>query len=260
MRLKGKVVVITGATRGLGREIALALAEEGARLVLSGRNMSDLESVASEIRVDGLDPLIVRADLMKPGDVESLANAALQSAEGRVDVLVNAAGVAARNPRPIWEQTEEDFRAFFDTNVMGVFLTMKFIIPIMIKQRSGKIVNIGGTFGHKGVEGVSLYGSSKWALRGLTKSVALEAGPYGINVNCIAPGGIQGPSFESWLCDEAGRLDLPLEEMRARFLSPTALRKMSTNRNIADAVIFLASDESALITGQDLLVDGGTIV
>jgi 3-oxoacyl-[acyl-carrier protein] reductase len=260
MRLRDKITVMTGAAKGLGRDVTLALAREGAHLVLVGRDESALEKVAEEVRSVGRRAAVVRTDLREPAEVEAMARAAHAFGDGQIDVLVNAAGVSARDPVPIWEQPPEDFGRFFDTNVKGVFLTMKFVLPYMIARRAGRIVNVGGTFGHKGVEGNSLYAASKWALRGVSKSAAVEAGRHGVCINIVAPGGVEGPSFDGWLAEEAERRGIPRDEMHDRFVSGTALKRLSRASDIADAIVFLASDAARNISGQDLLVDGGTIV
>jgi NAD(P)-dependent dehydrogenase (short-subunit alcohol dehydrogenase family) len=260
MRLQNKITVMTGAAKGLGRDVTLALAAEGADLVLVGRDAGALDAVAEEVRALGRRAAVVRTDLREPSQVETMAKAAHAFGEGRIDVLVNAAGVSARDPVPIWDQPPEDFGRFFDTNVKGVFLTMKFVLPYMIARKAGRIVNVGGTFGHKGVEGNSLYAASKWALRGVSKSAAVEAGRHGVCVNIVAPGGVEGPSFDGWLAEEADRRGIDNAVMYERFVSGAALKRLSRACDIADAIIFLASDAARNITGQDLLVDGGTIL
>jgi 3-oxoacyl-[acyl-carrier protein] reductase len=260
MRLQDKITIMTGAAKGLGRDVTLALAAEGAHLVLVGRDAAALEKVADEVKGLGRRVAVVRTDLRMPCEVEAMARAANEFGQGRIDLLVNAAGVSARDPVPIWDQPAEDFGRFFDTNVKGVFLTMKFVLPYMIARKTGRIVNVGGTFGHKGVEGNSLYAASKWALRGVSKSAAVEAGRHGVCINIVAPGGVEGPSFDGWLAEEAERRGIGNAEMHDRFVSGTALKRLSRASDIADAILFLASDAARNITGQDLLVDGGTVL
>jgi NAD(P)-dependent dehydrogenase (short-subunit alcohol dehydrogenase family) len=260
MRLKDKIVIVTGAAKGLGRDVTLTLAREGAHLVIAGRDTGALDAVAAEIEGLGRRATVVRCDLREVGDVAAMVDAAKGFGGGRIDVLVNAAGVSARDPTPIWDTPSEDFHRFFDTNVKGVFHTIKCVLPVMIAQRSGRIVSVGGTFGHKGVEGNALYAASKWALRGVTKSAAVEAGRHGVTVNIVAPGGVEGPSFDGWLAEEAARRGVEASAMLERFVGGTALKRLSSATDIAEAILFLASDAARNITGQDLLVDGGTIV
>jgi len=260
MRLADKLVVITGAAKGLGRDVSLTLAREGAHLVMAGRDTAALDRVAAEVSALGRRSLVVRTDLRVPSDVEAMISAAAVFGSGRIDVLVNAAGVSARDPTPVWDHPTDDFGRFFDTNVKGVFHTIKYVLPIMIAQKAGRIVSVGGTFGHKGVEGNALYAASKWALRGLTKSTAVEAGRHGVTVNIVAPGGVEGPSFDGWLAEEAARRGIEPAAMLERFVGGTALKRLSRAADIAEAIVFLASDAARNVTGQDLLVDGGTIV
>ena len=137
---------------------------------------------------------------------------------------------------------------------------MKHMLPRLIANGAGSVVNIGGTFGFKGVRKASVYGSTKWALRGLTKSAALEAGPSGVRVNMVSPGGIDGPRLTRQLGEQAALEGIPYEAARARFTRTAATGRVSTAQDVANAVLFLLSDLAANITGQDLLVDGGTIV
>lgn len=259
MRLEGRIAVVTGGAKGVGRTITLALAREGCAVALLGRDEAAMREAAAEVEARGREAGTWRADIREDSEVAAAVRAT-HARFGRIDILVNAAGVSARDPAPVWEEDPERFRLYFDTNVLGTFLTMRHVLPLMIAQGAGRIVNIGGTFGFKGVAGLSLYAGSKWALRGLTKSAALEAGPHGVNVNLVAPGGIEGPSLESWMEQEAAKRDVTVEAFRDGFLAGTALRRLSSPDDVADLVLFLVSEDSRLIAGQDVLVDGGTIV
>lgn len=260
MLLKDKIVIITGAAKGLGRDATLLLGREGAHLVLAGRDTAALESVASEVRALDRKAIVVRTDLRNAAEVEAMARSASAFGNGRIDILINAAGVSARDPKPLWDQDEKDFAPFFETNVKGVFHTMKFVLPFMIAGNYGRVINVGGTFGHKGVAGNSLYAASKWALRGLSKSAAVEAGRYGITVNIVAPGGVEGPSFDGWIAEEAARRGLERDAVFRQFVEGTALKRLSRASDIAATILFLASDHARNITGQDILVDGGTVI
>lgn len=259
MRLEGRIAVVTGGAKGVGRTITLALAREGCAVALLGRDETAMREAAAEVEASGREAGTWRADIREDSEVAAAVRAT-HARFGRIDILVNAAGVSARDPAPLWEEDPERFRLYFDTNVLGTFLTMRHVLPLMIAQGAGRVVNIGGTFGFKGVAGLSLYAGSKWALRGLTKSAALEAGPHGVNVNLVAPGGIEGPSLESWMEQEAAKRDVTVEAFRDAFLAGTALRRLSSPDDVADLVLFLVSEDSRLIAGQDVLVDGGTIV
>jgi NAD(P)-dependent dehydrogenase (short-subunit alcohol dehydrogenase family) len=257
LQLKDKVVVITGPAKGMGRAVSLAFAAEGAQLVLTGRDVAAIEPVADECRAAGAETLVVPCDVTDAVQTEALAAAAL-ARFGRIDVLVNVAGGSGPIGKTGWETTADEFNDIVELNMTGCFNTMHAVLPAMIEARGGKIVNVGGTFGMKGRAGRLAYSASKWGLRGITKSFALEAGPYGINVNCVAPGMVDGPRFREKVCANlAAKLGITLEEAMTRHAADYALKRVSTDADVANACLFLASDVSRQITGVDLPVDGG---
>ncbi len=257
LKLKDKVVVITGPAKGMGRAVSLAFAAEGAQLVLTGRDTAAIEPVADAARARGVAALVVPCDVTDAAQTEALAQAAL-ARFGRIDVLVNVAGGSGPIGKTGWETTAEEFNQIVELNMTGCFNTMHAVLPAMIEARSGRIVNVGGTFGMRGRAGRMAYSASKWGLRGITKSFALEAGPHGINVNCVAPGMVDGPRFREKVCaDMARRLGITLEEAMKRHAADYALRRVSTDEDVAHACLFLASEVSRQITGVDLPVDGG---
>ena len=257
LQLTDKVVVITGPAKGMGAAITLAFAREGARLVLAGRDLGAIEPVAQQARALGVPAIVVACDLTVAAQTEALAAAALQ-AFGRIDVLVNVAGGSGPIGKTGWETTPEEFDDIVQLNMKGCFNTMRAVLPTMIAQRGGKVVNVGGTFGMRGRAGRMAYSASKWGLRGITKSFALEAGPHNININCVAPGMVDGPRFREKVCaDMARRLNISLEEAMTRHAADYALRRVSTDADVANACLFLASEVSRQITGTDLPVDGG---
>ncbi|MDB5991562.1 MAG: short-chain dehydrogenase [Herbaspirillum sp.] len=257
LQLKDKVVVITGPAKGMGRAITLAFAKEGAKLVLTGRDTAAIDPVATQARALGAAVVIVKCDLTVGTQTEALAQEAL-AAFGRIDVLVNVAGGSGPIGKTGWETTEEEFNEIVQLNMTGSFNTIKAVLPSMIERASGKIVNVGGTFGMRGRAGRMAYSASKWGLRGITKSFALEAGAYGINVNCVAPGMVDGPRFREKVCAEmSNKLGITLEEAMTRHAADYALKRVSTDVDVANACLFLASDVARQITGVDLPVDGG---
>jgi NAD(P)-dependent dehydrogenase (short-subunit alcohol dehydrogenase family) len=257
LKLRDKVVLITGPAKGMGRAITMAFAQEGARLVLAGRDVAAIEPVAADVRALGGDAVVVPCDLTQGTQTQALAQAALQ-AFGRVDVLVNVAGGSGPIGRTGWETSTEEFDDIVQLNMTGCFNTMRAVLPIMVKQEGGKVVNVGGTFGMRGRAGRVAYSASKWGLRGITKSFALEAGAHNINVNCVAPGMVDGPRFREKVCaNMAEKLGITLKEAMARHAADYALKRVSTDADIANACLFLASDVSRQITGADLPVDGG---
>ena len=255
--LKNKVTVITGPAKGMGRAVSLAFAREAATLVLAGRDTAAIEPVAAEARALGIQALVVHCDMTQPAQAQALADTALQ-AFGRIDVLVNVAGGSGPIGKTGWETTPEEFDDIIQLNMAGCFNTMRAVLPGMVERKSGKVVNVGGTFGMRGRAGRMAYSASKWGLRGITKSFALEAGPYGINVNCVAPGMVDGPRFRDKVCSGmAKKLGISLEQAMERHASDYALKRVSTDTDVANACLFLASDVSRQITGVDLPVDGG---
>ncbi len=186
---------------------------------------------------------------------------AVQQAEaafGQVDVLVNVAGGSGPIGKTGWETTRAEFDEIVTLNMAGCFNTMRAVLPGMIARRYGKIVNVGGTFGMRGRAGRMAYSASKWGLRGITKSMALEAGPHNVNVNCVAPGMVDGARFRTKVVPEmAGRLGITEEAAAERHAADYALRRITVDEDVANACLFLASDVSRQITGVDLPVDGG---
>ena len=257
LQLKDKVAVITGPAKGMGRAVTLAFAEHGTRLVLAGRDTAAIEPVAAEARALGVPAIVVRCDLTKAEQTEALARHALE-AFGRIDILVNVAGGSGPIGKTGWETSAEEFNDIVQLNMTGCFNTMHAVLPAMIARRGGKVVNVGGTFGMRGRAGRLAYSASKWGLRGITKSFALEAGPFNINVNCVAPGMVDGPRFREKVCaGMAAKLGITLEEAMTRHAADYALKRVSTDADVANACLFLASDVSRQITGVDLPVDGG---
>lgn len=257
LNLKNKVALITGPAKGMGRAVTLAFAEEGCRLVLAGRDTAAIEPVAAEARALGVPALVVRCDLVDAAQTEALAAAALAEF-GRIDILVNVAGGSGPIGKTGWETTADEFNDIVELNMTGCFNTMHAVLPAMIEQRGGKIVNVGGTFGMRGRAGRVAYSASKWGLRGLTKSMALEAGAHNINVNCVAPGMVDGPRFREKVCaNMAAKLGISLEAAMQRYADDYALKRVTLDADVANACLFMASDVSRQITGVDLPVDGG---
>jgi 3-oxoacyl-[acyl-carrier protein] reductase len=257
LQLKERVVMITGPAKGMGAAITKAFAAEGSKLALIGRDIAAVEPVAKEARDLGADAIVVPCDLTDAKQCEQAA-AATNEAFGRIDILVNVAGGSGPVGKTGVETTPEEFDEIVTLNMNGCFHTMRAALPTMMTQRYGKIVNVGGTFGMRGRAGRMAYSASKWGLRGITKSFALEVGPYNINVNCVAPGMVDGPRFRDKVCaDMAQRLGITLEQAMERHAADYALKRVTNDADVANACLFLASDASRQITGIDLPVDGG---
>ena len=258
--LDGRVAVITGPAKGMGAEVTFTIARAGADVVLAGRDLEPIHDVARDVRMFGRRAEVVECDVTSAASVESLREAALERFDGRIDILINVAGGTGPIETTSWDTTPEEFDEIVKLNMKGCFLTMRAFLPTMIERRYGKIVNVGGTFGLRGRALRMAYSASKWGLRGITRSTALEVGEYGINVNCVCPGMVDGPRFRR-VCDEnARRLGITPEEARRRHAEEYALKRVSTASDVANAILFFASDASRNITGQDLAVDGGWVI
>jgi 3-oxoacyl-[acyl-carrier protein] reductase len=257
LKLAGRVAVITGPAKGMGAVISKAFAAEGARLALIGRDTQAIQRVADEARGQGGEAIVVPCDVTDAVQCEKAATAT-KDAYGRIDILVNVAGGSGPIGKSGIETTPEEFDEIVTLNMQGCFHTMRSVIPTMMAQRYGKIVNVGGTFGMRGRAGRMAYSASKWGLRGITKSFALELGAHNINVNCVAPGMVDGPRFRDKVCaDMAKRLGISKEEAAQRHANEYALKRITVDADVANACLFLASDVSQQITGIDLPVDGG---
>jgi 3-oxoacyl-[acyl-carrier protein] reductase len=244
MDLTDKVAVVTGSSRGIGRAIALRLAQDGARIVVNYRgNKASADEVVGEILAAGGEATAVQADVSQPAEADSLIDAA-KKAFGRVDILVNNAGTT--RDTLLMRMTEEDWDIVIDTNLKGTFNCIKAVSRQMMRQRYGRIVNVTSVAGIAGNAGQANYASAKAGLIGLTKTVAKELGSRGITCNAIAPG-LVPTDLTASLPQEL--VDLAVER--------TPLGRAGTAEDMAAAVAFLASDEASFITGQVLAVDGG---
>src|SRR3954470_7539718 len=255
--LGGRVAVITGPAKGMGAAITMAFAAEGARLALVGRDTAAIESVAAQAQAAGTEAIIVPCDLTEPAPCEQAAQTTHRT-YGRIDILVNVAGGSGPIGKSGVETTPQEFDDIITLNMHGCFHTMRGVLPTMMAQRYGKIINVGGTFGMRGRAGRMAYSASKWGLRGMTKSFALEVGAYNINVNYVAPGMVDGPRFREKVCaDMAKKLSITVEEAAQRHAADYALKRVTNDNDVANACLFFASDVSRQITGADIPVDGG---
>ncbi len=258
MELSGRRAVVTGPAKGMGAAITLELARAGADLVLAGRDLEAIAPVAEEARAMGRAVTVVGCDVTDPLAVAHLAQVAITG--GGIDILVTVAGGRGPIGKTGIETSPGEFAEIMDLNVNAAFLLIRACAPAMIERGGGRIVAIGGTFGLRGRAGRTAYSASKWGMRGLVKSFALELGPHNINVNSVCPGMVEGPRFDTVCADMAARLGITIEEARARHAADYALRRVSRPEDVAHAVVFLASDRARQITGQDLAVDGGWVI
>lgn len=245
--LKGKTAIVTGGARGIGKAIALKLASEGANIVLNYRSsVSLVEDVVKEIEAMGVKVVAVQADVSVHSDAERLIKAAVENF-GTLDILVNNAGITKDGL--IMRMKEEDFDNVIDVNLKGAFNTIKFAASVMLKQKSGKIVNLSSVVGVMGNAGQANYAASKAGLIGLTKSVAKELAPRGVTVNAIAPGFI-----------ESDMTEVLTDKVKDMMKAVIPLKKFGKADDVAELVAFLASDKANYITGQVLNIDGGMVM
>jgi NAD(P)-dependent dehydrogenase (short-subunit alcohol dehydrogenase family) len=256
MKLADRIAVVTGAAKGMGRDICLTLAREGANLAIAAREPAPLEALGAEISAIGRRAIAVPTDVTNEAAVERLVTRT-RDTFGRIDILVNAAGITGPIETPVWEIKADDFDQVIAVNVRGTFLPTKHVLPTMIKQRYGKIVNISGTSGLRGYKYRAAYSSSKWALRGFTRTVALEAGPYNINVNALHPGIVGGDRMDKLCREKAKKRGWTPEQVYQEYVGEMALKRVTVAQDIANAVLFLVSDDSSNMTGQSVTVDGG---
>lgn len=256
LMLRGRVAAITGPAKGMGAAITRAFAAEGCRLVLIGRDTAAIAPVAEEVAAM-TEVLVVGTDITSDAACFAAAEAA-KTHFGTVDILVNVAGGSGPIGKTGLQTTQAEYDEIVELNMRGCFNTIRAFAPLMVAQRWGKIVNVGGTFGMRGRAGRLAYSASKWGLRGITKSFALELGPHNINVNNVAPGMVDGPRFREKVCREmASRLGISEEEAARRHAADYALGRVTTDADVANACLFMASDVSRQLTGVDLPVDGG---
>jgi NAD(P)-dependent dehydrogenase (short-subunit alcohol dehydrogenase family) len=244
--MNAKVVLITGALTGIGRATAVEFAKEGAHIVVAGRRDEEGGKLAVELRKLGAEAEYVHADVRIEDDVHDLVDQTVKRF-GRIDVAVNNAGTEGK-PGPLIDQTVESYATTFDTNVLGTFLGLKHELKVMIPQGSGSIINVSSTLGQKTAPGASIYAATKHAVEGLTKTAALEAASANVRVNAVAPGPI-----------ETGMLDrFPgSAEKKAGLIASVPLKRMGRPEEVAQTILFLASDKAPFITGQVFGIDGG---
>ncbi|MFZ5986909.1 MAG: 3-oxoacyl-[acyl-carrier-protein] reductase [Bacillota bacterium] len=247
MQLKGKTAVITGSGRGLGKAIALKLGQMGANIVLNDIAVSDsIDSTAEEFKAAGINVAVTKGDVRSMEDVEAMFNTAIE-AFGSVDILVNNAGIT--KDMLMIKMTEKDWDDVLDINLKGAFFCTKAVARIMMKQRSGKIINIASVAGVMGNPGQANYSASKAGLIGLTKSTAKELASRGITCNAVAPGLIASKMTEV----------LP-DNVKENYLNNIPLKRFGTPEDVANVIGFLASEDSNYVTGQVIHIDGGLVM
>jgi 3-oxoacyl-[acyl-carrier protein] reductase len=256
-RFKDKVIIVTGASTGLGPLMARMLAAEGGKIVMAARRLDLVEAEAAAI---GENAVAVRADVTSEADIAAMVDVAIDR-WGQVDVLMNNAAVPGKDLW-IWEQTLENWNATFAVDVTAAMLCSREVLRrSMMARKTGAIVNFSSTAGWNGMPRKSHYSTAKGSLRILTKVIATEVGPYGIRCNCLVPGAIETELMASWLARTAAEQGMSLEERRESWFANIPLKaKISTAEDVANAALFLASDEARTITGQSINVDAGGVM
>ena len=244
--MSNPVVLITGALTGIGRAAAIAFAKKGANVAVAGRRDEVGKELVKELRSLGAEAEFIKADVRKEDDVRAMVDKTV-TRFGRLDVAVNNAATEGQ-VGPITDQTVESIAATFETNVVGVVLSMKHEVRVMQVQGSGSIINISSTYGHEGAAFASIYVGAKHAVEGVTKSVALEVAKSGIRVNAVAP----GPTDTGMLSRFTGTA-----ENKAALATQVPLGRLGLSEEVADGIVFIASNEARFITGHVLNVDGG---
>jgi len=240
------VVLITGALAGIGRATALAFARQGARLVVSGRSDDAGATLVRELRELGAEAEFARADVRQEADVEALVDRAV-ARFGRLDIAINNAGTEGQ-PGPLTAQTAASYAATFDTNVLGTIFSLKHELRVMLAQGGGSIVNLSSTMGHRGNANAGLYVASKHAVEGLTRTAALEGAAAGVRVNAVAPGPIDTDMLTRFAGDA---------ERKNGLAAGVPMKRLGRPEEIAQAIVFVASDQAGFLTGQVIDVNGG---
>jgi len=248
---ENKVVLITGGTSGIGRATAIAFAKEGATVVVSGRRKAEGAETITYVEKAGGKGLFVQCDVSDEAQVKSLVETTVKEF-GRLDIAVNNAGIEG-TPTPLIEATVEQYQQVFDINVKGVFLSMKYELLAMLKTGGGSIVNTSSAAGSNGFPGMSLYGGTKHAVNGLTKTAALEYARQNIRVNTVSPAGVETDMLQRFV----GKPGDAETDARKGFAEMHPVGRFGTPEEIAAAILFLSAPTSGFLTGHDLLVDGG---
>jgi len=253
----GQLAHVTGAGSAIGTAICLALARAGADIAMAGRSLQTLEPLLASVSALGRRALAICCDVTLQQQANCAIAAVGQGLGRHPDILINAAGGTGNVSAPVWSIDSQEFASILGTNLAGSFHMMAAVLPPMIERRSGRIVNIGGSFGLRGKSNRAAYSAAKWGLRGLTKSAALDAAAFGVTVNCVCPGVIEGPQFDKVSQEFAESAGMSEAQARVQMANAYPLRRISNADDVAAAVVFLCGSGARQITGQDLAVDAG---
>ncbi|MEE8132373.1 MAG: SDR family oxidoreductase [Nitrososphaerales archaeon] len=248
MSLTNKISIVTGASGGIGEATAKLFANQGANVALVARNQNNLNRIVSELKKDGKDAVAIQGDIRDDNEVQNVVEQILRQFD-KIDILVNNAAVI-NDPIPFHTMTDKMIHELVDTNMIGTFRMTRAVLPTMMEQKSGVIVNVASVAGMKAVEKVPLavYDSTKAGIIMFTRSIALEYGQFNVRVNCVCPGTVRGPFLQPYLEDEKARQVLNSMQPLGRIGEP---------EDVAQAILYLAADSSSWVTGTILVVDGG---
>jgi NAD(P)-dependent dehydrogenase (short-subunit alcohol dehydrogenase family) len=256
--LEGAVAIVTGASRGIGKQLVRHFARSGAKVVFCARRAEPLLALEAELKREGLDVLGYAADVASPTGVTELVGAALER-YGRVDVLINNVGVSGPT-RKIEETELAEWNETLSGNLTSTFLCLRAVVPVMKKQGGGSIVNIGSVTGKRPLPFRIGYAAAKMGVIGLTRTAAEELGPHKIRVNCICPGAVDGERLDEVLAGQAQQRGTTPEQIREAFKSQSPLRALVAAEDVVDMALFLSSDHSRHMTGQDINVTAGLVM
>ena len=258
--LVGKVALVTGAGRGIGRAISLALAQEGATLILTGRDLEALNETSKLIsEIEGAPKSVVyHMNVLDSQEIKQCVDLALEI-YGHIDILVNNSGITGKSAR-LWELTEAEWDECIDTNLKASFLVSKAVIPSMLVRKSGSIIFIGSITGKRPLIDRSVYAASKLGMVGMMRTLALELGRHNIRVNLVSPGFVEGPRLDGVIATVANRERVLPQEMSAKWQEMVPTGKFTSPENIAQGVLFFASERSGGTTGEDLNISGGLVM
>ncbi|MCK5181216.1 MAG: SDR family oxidoreductase [Dehalococcoidia bacterium] len=256
MKLKNKVAIVTGGGTGIGKAISLALAKEGTAVVMTARNLSRLEQAAEDINSRGGKAEAIQADISDHKQVERMIVQTIKDF-GQIDILVNNAARGTFNNADVVDMSLKEWYDSLAINLTGTMFCSREALKHMIPRKSGNIINISSVAGMSGVPKESPYAASKWGVIGLTETLAIEVGRFGIRVNCISPGATRTQEFEDWVRVSAADAGISYEEMMSKITENNALKRIAEPSEIAACVVFLASDDSSAITGHNLIASCG---
>nr|MDO8098189.1 glucose 1-dehydrogenase [Candidatus Njordarchaeota archaeon] len=254
MKLRNKVAIITGGSSGIGRAAAVLFAKEGANVVIADIDVSGGEETSRLIRKERADVLFIKTDVSNSAQVQNMVKRTIEKYR-KIDILINNSGVVRVGS--LDDYSEEDFDLLFRTNVKGIFLCCKYVVPYMKQQKSGVIVNLASIAAHVGQVNHSLYCASKAGALAMTRALALDLAPYNIRVNSVSPGATDTPMLRSDVAKQAMQRNMDPEDLKKEFEAQGVMGRWAKPEEVATGILYLASEDSSYMTGADILIDGG---